>query len=598
MCSMSTSLTNHIWVYEPPSIEKIRHLQLHHKLSLLAAKCLANQLQDIPVEDWLSPSMEHLHDPFLMLGMDKAVPRLLKAIEEDECILIVTDYDADGTTSCLVLRSICALLGAKKEKLFTKITTRAEGYGFALYAVDYAKEIQANLIITADIGVRDHIAVNAAKELGIDVIICDHHLPPGESVPKNAFAVLCPPQDGCTYPNPSLAACGVSFKLAQGLLQRTTKEVKNVDRVLRALLKVVAIGTVADVVSLATLENRAIVSLGMKALVDRHLPNKPGLQALLKVSGTEEYISSQDIGFKVAPRINAAGRMANASLVEQLFFSQQDGEALELAKKLNTLNEQRKEVQNQMLDELAGRIQEPLPNFIVMGGGKEDGFHKGVSGIVAARLRDQFHRPTAIYTTVGDILIGSIRSIGKIHAVQALDRCKHILLKYGGHAVAAGFSIHKDHLVEFTTILNNFVAEIMDGTELLPVHYCTMKCSIQELTFAAVNQLMALEPFGKDNYKPVIWLTNIRPKNIMVMGQQRQHIKFTIGDMEMVWWNANEYKEILQRDMFDFLIEVGFNRFNQQTKIQCNIVDAMASAVVDTVVVESTSSVVSSALEM
>lgn len=204
------SLTNHLWRFEPPPVEKIRALQLKHKLPLLAAKAYATTDIQMPLDEWFEPSLTHLHDPFEMLNMMTAVERIERMVRDGEKVLLVTDYDADGTTSCIVLKStLITLLKHDKDKVFTKIPTRSEGYGFNKPAVEMAQAVGATVIITADIGVRDHQAVSLAKAAGIDVIICDHHLPPGESVPQDAYAVLCPPQDGCKYPNPALAACGV-----------------------------------------------------------------------------------------------------------------------------------------------------------------------------------------------------------------------------------------------------------------------------------------------------------------------------------------------------------------------------------------------------
>ena len=571
---MHLSLTDHRWIYDPPNIEIIRKLELDYQLPGLVAKCLAHQMPDAPVEDWLEPTMAHLHDPFLMKGMDIAVQRIEQAVQQNENVLLVTDYDVDGTMSCLVLRSICGFLGFKN--IHTYIPDRAEGYGFNKPAIKYAKENAIDLIITADIGVRDHKSVNLAKEMGIDVIICDHHLPPGESVPENAVVVLCPPQDGCTYPNPSLAACGVSFKLAQALLQRhpEMQDPKRQVKILRAWLKVVALGTIADMVSLATMENRAIVSVGLKALVDPSLRNKPGLQALLEVAGVSDMVSSQQVGFQIAPRINAAGRIALASAVEKLFFAKGMPEARKLAAQLDEYNTERKGIQAKMVLDAEAQLPEELPSFIVVGGTPENHWHKGIVGIVAGRLKDKYFRPVAAYSDLGETITGSIRSTEKIHAVRAMDTCKDLLTKYGGHPAAAGFSLKSEDLDEFIRRLNAYVDEVMGGEEIIPQYICTAKCAADEINYNVVQQLTTLEPFGMNNPRPLIWLRDLKIKSLQTLSEG-QHLSFFANGIKCLWWKHGHLKETLEQGKFEMLAELGLNRYRGETKIQLTVHDMM-----------------------
>ena len=577
MSGPQLSLTNHIWRYDPPSVERIRHFQVEHKMPLLAAKAMATTDINVPLEEWFNPTLKHLHDPFLMLGMDKAVERLQRAIKDNETVLIVTDYDADGTMSCMVLSSMFRFLGADMAKIHTHIPTRREGYGFNTPCVDRAVGHGATLIITADIGVRDHVAVTYAKEKGIDVVICDHHLPPGESVPQDAYTVLCPPQDGCEYPNAALAACGVSFKLAQAMFQRSTIKPEVQTKLLYSLLKVVAIGTVGDVVSLATPENRAIVYLGAQSIMNPTLKNRIGFQELLTVAGVKEYVSASDMGFKLAPRINAAGRMADPNLVYRLFSATSMEEARQLAADLNNLNKRRQEVQQEMVDSIIDKIPEEIPNFLVISGTREEGFHKGVGGIVAARLRDKFHRPVAVASGNEEFLTGSIRSIGDVHAVDALDRCKDILLKYGGHPVAAGFSLKREHLEEFKKRLNDFVAETTDPEQLIPVRRVQVKCNINDISFQSVQAFMKMEPFGKDNYKPLVWLSNVSAKRVQTMGKEDAHLRFEVGGFKAVWFGAGEHQTLLQRNKVDLLVEPDFNRYKGRTTVQLMVQDVRLS---------------------
>ena len=577
MPSPQLSLTEHIWRYDPPDVERVRHFQTKHSLPLLAAKALATTNIKVPLEEWFNPTIEHLHDPFSMLGMDKAVDRLQQAIQDEETVLIVTDYDADGTMSCLVLSSMFRMLEYDQSKIHTHIPTRSEGYGFNPPCVDRALEHGATLIITADIGVRDHVAVTYARENGIDVVICDHHLPPGESVPQDAYTVLCPPQDGCDYPNPALAACGVSFKLAQALLSRSSMKPSSQSKMLYSLLKVVAIGTVGDVVSLATPENRAIVYLGSQAIMNPTSKNRIGFQELLNVAGVKEHVSASDMGFKIAPRINAAGRMADPNLVYRLFSATSMEQARKLAADLNALNKKRQDVQKEMVESIIDKIPEEIPNFLVISGTREEGFHKGVGGIVAARLRDKFHRPVAVASGNAEFLTGSIRSIGDVHAVDALDRCKDILLKYGGHPVAAGFSLRRENLEEFEKRLNDFVAETTDPEQLIPVRRVQVKCTVDEISFHSVQSFMKMEPFGKDNYKPLVWLSNVKATRVQTMGKERTHMRFEVGGHKAVWFGSAEHQTLLQRNRVDMLVEPSFNRYKGRTTVQLMVQDVRLS---------------------
>lgn len=577
MTTPQLSLTDHIWRYDPPDIERIRHFQVQHKMPLLAAKAMATTAIDVPLEEWFNPTLKHLHDPLLMLGMERAVERLQRAITDNETVLIVTDYDADGTMSCMVLSSMFRFLGADMNKVHTHIPTRSEGYGFNPPCVDRALQHGATLIITADIGVRDHVAVTYAKEQNIDVVICDHHLPPGESVPQDAYTVLCPPQDGCEYPNPALAACGVSFKLAQAMFEQSTLKKETCRKLLYSLLKVVAIGTVGDVVSLATPENRAIVYIGSQSIMNPTLKNRIGFQELLNVAGVKEYVSASDMGFKLAPRINAAGRMADPKLVYRLFSATSLEQARKLAAELNDLNKKRQTVQQEMVDSIIDKIPEEIPNFLVISGTREEGFHKGVGGIVAARLRDKFHRPVAVASGNEEFLTGSIRSIGDVHAVDALDRCKDILLKYGGHPVAAGFSLRREHLEEFKRRLNDFVAETTDPEQLIPVRRVQVKCTVDEISFQSVQSFMKMEPFGKDNYKPLVWLSDVKATRVQTMGKEGTHLRFEVGGHKAVWFGSAEHQTFLQRNKVDMLVEPDFNRYKGRTSVQLMVQDVRLS---------------------
>ena len=578
---MKLSLLGQIWEYESAPIEKIRHVQIKYKLPFVISQYFAAKLNTITLEEdeieaWLNPSLENLHDPYLMLGMDIAVQRILEAKENYEKILVVTDFDVDGTTSSLVLQSTCSLIGISSQNISFYIPDRfGEGYGFNSGAIQRAKEKGCTLIITADIGVRDHKTVDLAESEEIDVIICDHHLPPGESVPPNAVAVLCPPQEKCTYPNAALAACGVSLKLAQALLQ-TQPHITNLKAILHSMLKVVAIGTIADVVSLATLENRTIVSLGLEALSNPPRRHKPGLQALLDVSGVKDLVTTYAVGYQIAPRINAAGRIASAETVVNLFHATNDKDARRLAKVLDDRNTERRALQSKMIEDAMKQISEPIPSFIVIKGREEEGFHRGIVGIVAGRLKEQYHRPVAVVSLGEEEARASVRSPPSIHAVRALDFCQDLLGKYGGHAAAAGFSVPIENLAALEKSLNHYVDEEVGKSALIPKLDCQVQCQIGDVDLLVTLKLEELGPFGQENPRPIFWIRNVSPSRVETMGRDGNHLRFLAERTRCIWWQGAEYLEMLQAGRFDLAVSPQINRFNGRSSVQLIIKDAIS----------------------
>ena len=571
---MSLSLNNFRWVYRPPPIEKVRKIQIEHSLSPLVASCLAVQTEDVSVEDWLEPSLDHLHDPLSMMGMDKAIDRVLKAIQDKERIRIVTDYDVDGTTSSLILQSVCRILGGDNLIDYHIPDRFTDGYGFSEGVAKKAIKDGIQLILTADIGVRDHISVQLARNAGIDVVICDHHLPPGESVPQDANAVLCPPQDGCLYPNAALAACGVSLKFSEALLEYSPQYRSRKEAVLRSMMKVAAIGTIADVVSLATLENRSIVAMGLSELRNPTHRHKPGLQALLDVSGIQDsWVTAQHVGYQIAPRINAAGRMHLASTVVELFHATSRQRARELAQMLDVQNRDRQDVQKKMLTMAQSQIPTTLPHFLVIRGKEKDGWHRGVVGIVAGRLRDAHHRPTAIIAISEDGARGSIRSTPNVHAVQALEYCADLLQKFGGHPAAAGFSIDPQHIPALTKRLDEYVRCRLREDELIPERIFQASSEASQINLSVARSLERLGPFGKDNPEPLIWLKNAKINRFEIL--KNTHLKFSVGGNKAIWWRGAKYLDTLQKGKVDLAARVGINRWKGRTSVQLTIEDAL-----------------------
>ncbi len=487
---------------------------------------------------WTAPaSLADLHDPYAMSGMTEAVARLRRAVDGGEHIRILTDYDVDGTTSSLILQAVLRRV-APGVVLDYHIPDRfTEGYGFSVEAAKKAAADGVRLLVTADIGVRDHAAVAAARAAGLDVLICDHHLPDGADVPKDAI-VLCPPQPGCAYPNRSLAACGVSLKLAQALLADDPQR----DRWLTSLLKLAAIGTVADLVSLATRENRAIVSLGLEAL--NRGPNHAGLAALLAMSGAEPgAIDEVSIGFRIAPRINAAGRIAQATRVVDLLTASDAVVAKALATELEGLNGERREVQRQLVETALEAAQRSGDPFLVVAGPEEDGWHRGVIGIVAARLKDELHRPVAVVSIQGSVAVGSVRSVPGVHAVEALAYASERMHRFGGHPAAAGFSLPAADLPWLRERLSAWMAEHTTPTALVAVRAVDATLTVDDLDERLIGQLARLRPWGTGHPEPMWRLVLPAGVRARRFGVDGAHLGLMLpaargNAVDAVWWRG------------------------------------------------------------
>jgi single-stranded-DNA-specific exonuclease len=571
---MRLSLTGATWSSPVVPPENIVRLRARTLLSDVAARCLAIRLGDAPPDPaWLEPSIEHLHDPHAMRNMDAALDRLKRAIRDRERIRVVTDYDVDGTTSSLILQAALRLAGGDVGQVDYHIPDRfSEGYGFSVAAANSAAEAKTGLIVTADIGVRDHAAVAAARNRGVDVLICDHHLPAGAEVPSDA-TVLCPPQSGDGYPNPALAACGISLKVAQALLAGHAKG----PALIASLLKLAAIGTVADLVPLTTLENRAIVALGLREL--NRGPHSLGLQALLDASGLEPGgIRESDLGFRIGPRINAAGRIADAKLVVELLTSRDPEHARALAKRIDALNTNRRDIQKKLAEDALIAVGDDPAPFVVVAGNEHEGWHRGVVGIVASRLKDELHRPVAVVSIQGDRAVGSIRSVPGVHAVKALDSVRELLEKYGGHPVAAGFTVPTARLDALREGLCAYVRDHAAADALSHVREVDAELTADALTDPLHRELEALGPFGQGNPRPRLVVRGVRARQIEVRGDHGL-LKFEIPRtgtraVEAVWWDRLEHAPIFSDQPLDLLGELTEHRWKGSRRLQFQLSDA------------------------
>lgn len=516
---------------------------------------------------FLKPSYDQLHDPDLMLGMSEAVPRLLRAIEQGEPILVYGDYDVDGTTGTAVLLRALNLLGAKTG--FHVPHRFTEGYGIQQPALQRAVEQGYKLAISVDCGIRAHDPLYWARDNGLDVIITDHHLPDeGEGVPP-AYAVLNPNQRGCGYPDKNLAGVGVAFKLVDALFRKQGRESQ-----VNAFLKIVAIGTVADVAKL-TGENRTIVALGLQ---DLPKATNPGLRALMEVADCGQGMTAYDIGFRLGPRINAAGRMDAARAVVELFSTRDIGEARRLAQHLDTRNRERKEVQQQIVElaiaELESAATEAAHSFVAVIAG--EGWHRGVIGIAASKIAERINRPCVVLSIDGDVAHGSARSIEPYHLLNGLTECADLFEKFGGHSHAAGITIRPDRISELRRRLNEHAAAHLTAEDLQPCVYIDAELPTEQITFELVGELNALEPYGAGNSRPVFLA-----RNLCIVSEPRligqRHLKMAVAGpqgrpLETIWWNGAERMTALKNGV-DLAYTVETSNWTGETFLQLSVAD-------------------------
>jgi single-stranded-DNA-specific exonuclease len=521
---------------------------------------------------FLNPSLDQLHDPFLMSGMSDAVTRVLRAIDHREPILIYGDYDVDGTTGTAVLLRALRMLGATAGYHVPHRFT--EGYGIQQAGLEKALSDGYKLVVSVDCGIRAHEPLHWARANGLDIIITDHHLPDADEGAPPALAVLNPNQNGCNYPDKNLAGVGVAFKLIHALFRERGRDAQ-----VPGFLKMVAIGTVADVAKLSG-ENRAIVALG---LADLPRAVNPGLRALIEIAGCGDdgEMTAYDLGFRIGPRINAAGRMDAARAVIELFEAKEKAEARRLAEHLDTRNSERKEAQreifNRAVEEFESGAERAAQTHAAVIAG--DGWHRGVIGLAASKIAERLNRPCVVISLDGDVGHGSARSIEAYHLFDGLTVCRDLLDKFGGHSHAAGLAIRREHIPEFRRRLNEHAASCLTEADLEPVLAIDAEVPTQALGFQLAQDLSALEPFGAGNPRPVFASRGFR-----VLGEpqiiKEQHLKLRVaGDdhcpLEAIWWRGAEETEQTPKanDRIDLAYELEANRWHGDIRVQLNVKD-------------------------
>ncbi len=454
---------------------------------------------------FLKPELSQLHDPLQMSGMQAALHRLEAAVERKEKVLIYGDYDVDGTTAIVILKTAIELCGGAAD--FHVPHRIREGYGMRDEVIERAATDGVRLIISVDTGIRAFAAAETARRTGIDLIVTDHHLPGQDGVPQ-ALAVVNPNQAGCDYPCKYLCGAGVAFKLAQGLMQRRL-DAKDHSRLLMSFMKVAAIATIADAVPLLG-ENRVFASLGLAGL---RRPVNAGLKALLDVAklGDGRSLSATEVAFRIAPRLNAAGRMDAARDVVDLFSVRDADRARAIAARLDQLNADRQEEERRIMESIEQRFeQEPALKeayCVVVDG---DGWHRGVIGITATRVVERYGRPTLVISRENGEAHGSGRSVPAFHLLDALESCPNLFSRYGGHAHAVGFALPAENVQELREHLDAYARARLTPADFEPQLEFDRELPLDEVTPELYRALTLLEPFGMDNPEPVFAARAVR----------------------------------------------------------------------------------------
>ena len=485
---------------------------------------------------FMNPTLEQLYDPFRLAGLECAADRLLQAVSNRERIAVHGDYDVDGITSTVILRRALELLGADVGHFIPERLT--DGYGLQPGTIDRLHAEGVKLIVSVDCGIRAPEAARRARQLGVDLIITDHHEPDDEL--PDACAVVNPKRHDCTYPDKNLAGVGVALKLVQALCGRAGKLAW-----LPAFVKIASIGTLADVVPLVG-ENRVIAKLGLQMLTKG--PHKVGLRALLEAAGLSgKTIDSYHIGFMVAPRINAAGRMSTPDIATRLLLASDEGmaeEAKALAEQLEAENTRRR-LEDQDILAKAKKIVETDPEIgsrtvLVVGG---EGWHRGVIGIVASKLVDVFYRPAIVLSVDGDVAHGSCRSITGFNMLACLESCAPLMKRFGGHKAAAGLQIESSRIREFRAAVNAHADAILGPDDLRPSLWLDGPLAFHDINERVMAEFAALAPFGPGNARPKFHTNGVTIVDGPRVLKER-HLKMSVKQngrvLRAIQWNAAE----------------------------------------------------------
>lgn len=534
-------------------------------------------------KDFFRPDLNKLHSPFLMEDMERAVERIMIAVQAKEKIMVYGDYDVDGTSAVALVYSY---LSTFYDDLRYYIPDRyEEGYGVSFKGVDEAEEEGVTLIICLDCGIKATEEIAYANDKGIDFIVCDHHLP-GKELPK-AYAILDPKLDNCHYPYDELSGCGIGFKLIQALQQKREKPADD----LKQYLDLVAISIAADVVPL-TGENRILAYHGLRVI--NHKP-RVGLEAILACAnilheeGNSPYyfnraLTIQDLSFLIGPRINAAGRMKSAREAVALLKTRKKEKAERIAEEINESNEDRKEKDQQATKEAREEIENrglKDKKCIVL---CNENWHQGIIGIVASRIAEEDYKPTIIFTKSNGIMTGSARSVKNVDIYSAIEKCRHLLTHFGGHKFAAGLSLKEDNFEEFQSLFEKEIENNLQEEDVTPEINIDMEISLGDVSEKLLRILQQFEPFGPENNEPIFYSSEIYDAN-KVRKVGRNHLKFSaipinenILPISCIGFSLAEFYDLLYFGRkIDMCYTVEENLWQGRRELQLNVKDIRES---------------------
>ncbi|HZJ76817.1 MAG TPA: single-stranded-DNA-specific exonuclease RecJ [Oscillospiraceae bacterium] len=561
------------WTYNKLNNAKITEFMEGLNIARPVAKVLLNRnIENCDeAEKFLCPTIDQLYDPFLLKDMDRVVNRIAEAIKSEEKICIYGDYDADGVASVSVMLKYFDSIDYPVS--FYIPDRSEEGYGLNKEAIKKIANNGIELIITVDCGISSADEVGFANDLGIDIIITDHH--ECQEILPGAYAIINPMQEGCTYPFDKLCGCGLALKLIQALTPEVIFK-----RSIYNYLDITAIATVADVVPLVD-ENRVIVKNGLD-----YMPKSEnlGIQALLNISGlSDRKLNTGHIAFGIAPRINAAGRISVAQTGVELFTTADAGKAIELAQLLDAENKQRQQIEENILNEAIDIIEND-PKYaddkvLVI---YNENWHTGVVGIVASHIVEKYYRPTIVLGVEDNTAKGSARSIPGFNLFESMDRCRDLFIKFGGHHQAAGLSISIDNLEIFRERINIIAEEILTGEDLIPKVMYDDMLQIRDIDERLINELECLEPFGIANPSPKFVIKSSFPINMRGVGSDKKHLKFKLlsddGYIDCIGFRLGGFEKLItDSDKIDIIFIPGYNVYGGNRCIQLNVRDIKIS---------------------
>jgi len=544
-----------------PETKILKELQTNLKIpEFICTLLLQRDIDSLEsAQKYFRPNLNELHDPFLMKDMDKTVDRLIQAIDSREKIMILGDYDVDGTTSVSMLYDY--FIKKTLEPIYYIPDRYKEGYGVSEESIAFAADQKVSLIITIDCGIKANDQIESANTKGIDVIICDHHIP-DDSIPK-AYSIINPNQKNCNYPFKGLCGCGIGFKLISAI-EKKSEGAEEVNQ----YLDLVAIATIADQMPMIN-ENRTIVHHGLKEFNNNP---RPGFHFFIR--SINRKIVESDIAFNIGPRINASGRMKSGMISVKLMTENDTNAAYKTAQEIESINLLRRAKEKEVTEEAIKKT-DPLKFTNVVYGSN---WNKGVLGIVASRLVDKFYKPTIVLNLEEKMYTGSARSIANFDIYDAIQSGKDYLDQYGGHKYAAGLSIKEENLKDFIDHFESYVKNAMNNKMFTKTIGYDTEIDLSDINESNFKILSRMSPFGQSNYRPIFRTNNCcGTGNLRLIGKEKTHIKFEISDSEdnkiqALGFNMSEhYEQINNKQHFDILYSISRNTFNNSSSLELTI---------------------------